>query len=73
MMALSGASPDISVFVLELDVIAVPVAEDASLGSLVFQVEETSGYLTSLPQIAIDHHGRGYRWVHYVAGDLAER
>jgi len=72
-IALGGAAPDISVFVFELDVIAVPVAKDASLSSLVFQVEETSRYLTPLPLIRIDHHGRAYRWVHYVARDLAER
>ena len=45
-MAFGGTAPDVSVFVFELDVIAVPVAEDASLGALVFQVEETTGYLT---------------------------
>jgi hypothetical protein len=72
-VTLRGTAPDVPVFVLELDIVTVPVAEDAGFGSLVFQMEEAARYLPFLPLVCVDHYGCRYSWLHYADTGLRER
>jgi len=68
-----GAQPDVPVLVLELDVIAVPISENARLALLFFQVEESARQLFFLAQSGVDHDGRGYYRIHYVVNNVPQR
>src|SRR5579862_4578104 len=54
-----GAHPDVAVLILELDVIAVSVTEDAGFAFLFFQVEEAARQLFSLVELCVDHDEAG--------------
>src|SRR6266849_541663 len=49
------STPDVSVFIFELDVIAVTIAEHARLGLFFFQVKKTAGQVEVLALLAINH------------------
>jgi len=67
------AQPDIAVFVLELDVIAVSVTKNTSLALFFFQVEKAARELLPFAKLGVDHDGRGYCRIQYETNGLGRR
>ena len=72
-MRIAEPMPDVAVLVLELDVLAVSVTEDAGFAFLFFQVEEAARQLLSLARLGVDHDGRGYYRIHYGTNSALQR
>ncbi len=68
-----GADPDVPIFVFELDVISVSIPEDAGFAFFFFQVKEAAGQLLSFSELGVDHCGRGYYRIYYVADKRVRR